>query len=161
MDGQDTLSGRLSGRISGGWISGIRGKIGRIAGYRFCIINKLSKVKGNYSELILVIYWYSCLFIKIKAVNSFYFSINLKFYLEISKIIDTSYFLKIIIKNPVLKENLFFILYDYNANNALKLMALYNTKFDSGAIKYLIFNVHRKEFFIFAIRMIYIFLKQF
>ena len=44
-DGPDTLSGRLSGRISGG-------KIGRIAGYRFSIIITLSKVKGKYAELV-------------------------------------------------------------------------------------------------------------
>jgi len=30
------------------------GKIGRIAGYRFCIIIKLFNVKGKYHELFLV-----------------------------------------------------------------------------------------------------------
>jgi hypothetical protein len=38
--------------VAGYPVSG--GKIGRIAGYRFCIIIKLSKVKGKYAELFLV-----------------------------------------------------------------------------------------------------------
>ena len=54
---------------------------------------------------------------------------NGNFILQISKIIDTSKFLKIIIKNPVLQENLFLVI--TTINQIMHINWWYNTKFDS------------------------------
>ena len=68
-DGPDALSGRLSGRISGG-------KIGRIAGYHFGILIKLSKVKGKHAKIFLVKIFIS-VFTKFRSVNNFNFVYNI------------------------------------------------------------------------------------